>query len=139
MSFDLTPISLDAEKKLNKISLDVEGQQLVWEYGPAKAKSFIWPAPNGNGRVRVEVAPPLPSGRSGMTYTGQWAMFRMLDDVNISEVQESGGNQRPTKFRIRFNFEGHSAEFELRTASAFNAVQADARRALEHFACPPAL
>ena len=139
LSFDLTPISLDAEKKLNKISLDVEGQQLVWEYGPAKAKSFIWPAPNGNGRVRVEVAPPLPSGRSGMTYTGQWAMFRMLDDVNISEVQESGGNQRPTKFRIRFNFEGHSAEFELRTASAFNAVQADARRALEHFACPPAL
>ena len=139
LSFDLVPISLDAEKKLNRIMVDIEGQQLVWEYGPAKSKAFVWPAPNGNGRVRVEVAPALPSGRSGLTYTGQWAVFRMLDEVTIDEVQEPGQNQRPTKFHLRFNFEGRTAEFDLRTASAFNAIQSDARRALERFTCPAAL
>ena len=66
-------------------------------------------------------------------------MFRMLDEVTIDEVQEAGQNQRPTKFRLRFNFEGRSAEFDLRTASAFNAIQSDARRALERFTCPAAL
>ncbi len=139
LNFDLVPISLDAEKKLNKITVDIEGQQLVWEYGPPKSKGFVWPAPNGNGRVRIEVAPALPSGRSGMTYSGPWAMFHMLDEVAIDEVQEPGRNQRPTKFHLRFNFEGRTADFDLRTASAFNAIQSDARRALERFACPAVL
>lgn len=139
LTFNLTPDNLDAEKKLNKIVVDIDGQQLVWEYGPKRAKTFVWPAPSGTGRVRVEVSPPLPSGRSGISYSGPWAVFHMLDEVSIKEELDSGTNQRPTKFHLKFNFEGHSAEFDLHTTSAFNAIQAEARRALERFACPEVL
>ena len=139
LNFDLTAKSLDEGKRLNRITVDIEGQLLKYEYGPEVTKSFVWPAPNGNGRVRLEVAPPLPSGRSGMTYSGQWALFRMFDELKIDEVHEPSQNQRPTQFHLNFNFEGLAPKFDLRTNSAFNAIQSDARRALEQFKCPATL
>jgi type VI secretion system protein ImpL len=110
--FELKPIAMDAA--ITQFLLDLDGQQVSYDHGPSRPVSVQWPSPNGVGVVRLSIAPPVASGRSGLTLEGPWAWFRLLDRSDLV----AGGS--PERFSLRLQLEGASVSYELRASSAFN-------------------
>jgi type VI secretion system protein ImpL len=75
----------------------------------------------------VQIQPPGPSGTSGLTTEGSWALFRMFDKMRIEP------SSQPERFRAEFVVDGRRAEFEIVVSSVQNPFQL---RELEQFQCP---
>ena len=88
------------------------------------------PGSDVGAQVRVELSPPSATGSSGMVNSGPWALFRMIDRMQI----ESG--PAPERFRATFNVEGRKASFDVTTSSVRSPFRL---RDLEEFSCPAGL
>jgi type VI secretion system protein ImpL len=126
--FELKPLVLDEE--FERIQLDLDGQSLSYSHGPTRGMAMQWPGPQGSSTARLEFAPSLPDGRSGLTRDGPWNWFRLLD---AAELKGSGD---PTRFTLTFRLGTRIASFELRAATAINPFNL---QSLEKFRCPPRL
>jgi type VI secretion system protein ImpL len=126
--FQLRPISMDAS--IERLSLDIDGQQVSYSHGPARATALVWPGPGGAGQVTLEMSPPAGAGTSAVTLTGPWAWFRLLDQ---SSIQPSGG---PEEFRVTFSLGGRNAIYTVTAGSVVNPFRLPALRA---FSCPEKL
>jgi type VI secretion system protein ImpL len=80
--------------------------------------------------VRVSIAPPPPSGSSGIKFEGPWALFRMFDGVQIRETGQS------ERFLATINVEGRRTVFEVVASSVRNPFRLPE---LSEFRCPAAL
>lgn len=110
--FELKPVAMDSS--ITQFNLDLDGQQLSYDHGPARPTALQWPNSNGIGGVRLSIDPPAASGSSGMTLEGPWAWFRLLEQ---SELSNAGS---PDRFTLRLRVAGASVAYELRANSAFN-------------------
>jgi len=120
--FDLKPVTIDAG--LSKLTLDIDGQQLVHVADAApRSIAFQLPSGKGNGQVYFETT---PSGRSEMRTDGSWAWFRMIDKGMLEAGKQS------ERYTLRFDFDGRKAAFELTASSVINPFQRDM---LERFRC----
>jgi type VI secretion system protein ImpL len=126
--FQLRPLSMDAS--IERLSLDIDGQPVVYSHGPARATALVWPGPGGAGQVTLEMAPPAGAGSSAVTLTGPWAWFRLLDQ---SSIQSSGP---PEEFRVTFSLGGRNAVYAVTAGSVVNPFRLPALRA---FSCPDKL
>jgi len=86
-----------------------------------------WPGPRGSTQVRLQIDPPGPSGLSGVTTEGSWALFRMLDKATI---QATG---QPERFSVTFSVDGRNATFEVLASSVLNPFR---MREIAAFQCP---
>jgi type VI secretion system protein ImpL len=125
LKLDFKPVEMDAA--ITQFILDVDGQLVKYAHGPQVPQSVQWPGPRGSTQVRVQIQPPGPSGLSGITTEGPWALFRMFDKVQL--VQTSA----PERFRAIFTVDGRKAEFEVTASSVQNPFRL---RELEQFQCP---
>lgn len=123
VNFDLTPVTMDAN--ITSIVIDIEGQRVTYAHGPAIPTTVDWPGP-GPRQVRVQLSPPAPGG-SGVTESGAWGWFRLLD---ASKVTPAG---IPEQFDVTFQAGDRSARFRLAANSAFNPFGSNLLRA---FRCP---
>jgi type VI secretion system protein ImpL len=128
LSFELKPLRMDAQ--INQFTLDVDGQIVRYEHGPAVVSRLTWPGPKGAGQVRLQILPPPPSGRSAISEEGPWALNKLLDKADIQPTNQ------PDRFNVTFQIEGRTATFELRASSVFNPFRLPA---LERFECPDRL
>ena len=128
LSFELKPLRMDAQ--INQFTLDVDGQIVRYEHGPAVVSRLTWPGPKGAGQVRLQIVPPPPSGRSAISEEGPWALNKVLDKAEIQPTNQ------PERFNVTFQIEGRTATFELRASSVFNPFRL---QALERFECPDRL
>ncbi|HTS55072.1 MAG TPA: type VI secretion system membrane subunit TssM [Burkholderiales bacterium] len=128
LSFELKPLRMDAQ--INQFILDVDGQIVRYEHGPAVVSKLTWPGPKGTGQVRFQISPPVPSGRSAVSEEGPWALNKLLDKADIQSTSQ------PDRFTVTFQIEGRTATFELRASSVFNPFRLPA---LERFECPDRL
>ncbi len=126
--FELKPVTMDAA--ISQFILDLDGQQLTYDHGPARPVAMQWPSANGLGVVRLTVTPPPSSGRSGLTLEGPWAWFRLLDQSDLER-----GNS-PDRFTLRLRIDGSSIACELRASSAFNPFKS---RVVSGFSLPERL
>ncbi len=123
---DFKPVYMDAS--IAQFTLDVHGQLLKYAHGPQVPQSVQWPPAKGSPpQVRVQIQPPGPSGTSGLTTEGSWALFRMFDKMRIEP------SSQPERFRAEFVVDGRRAEFEIVVSSVQNPFQL---RELEQFQCP---
>ncbi len=128
MRLDFKPDAMDTS--ITQFILDVDGQIVRYAHGPAIPVSIQWPGPRGSTQVRVELSPPSTAGRSGMVTSGPWALFRMIDRLQL----EPG--PAPERFRVTFNVEGRKASFEVTTSSVRSPFRL---KELEEFNCPSGL
>jgi type VI secretion system protein ImpL len=128
MRLEFKPVEMDRE--LTQFIIDVDGQQVRYAHGPQIVTPVQWPGPRGSSQVRVQISPPGPSGNSGMTLDGPWALFRMFDRVRIEP-----GNS-PERFRATFDIDGRKAVFDVTTSSVRNPF---ILRELVEFSCPSTL
>jgi type VI secretion system protein ImpL len=128
LRLDFKPDAMDTT--ITQFILDVDGQIVRYAHGPAIPVSIQWPGPRGSTQVRVELSPPSATGRSGIVTSGPWALFRMIDRLQL----EPG--PAPERFRVTFNVEGRKASFDVTTSSVRSPFRL---RELEEFTCPTGL
>ena len=122
--------AIEMDPSITQFTLDVDGQLVTYAHGPQVPQSVQWPGPKGGLQVRVQISPPGPRGTSGMVTDGPWALYRMLDNANITPTA------LPEKFRATFVVDGKSAVFEVTTNSVQNPFRL---RELVDFRCPGGL
>lgn len=127
--FELKPLTMDAD--IDRFLLDLDGQVVTYSHDPARPAPLQWPGPQSTRQVRIQISPPAPSGRSGLTEDGPWAWFRFLDKAARIET-----TAQPERFTITFNIDGRKAAFELWASSVLNPFGAEA---FENFHCPERL
>ncbi|MFB1030194.1 MAG: type VI secretion IcmF C-terminal domain-containing protein, partial [Thauera sp.] len=96
-------------------------------HGPQVPQPVIWPGPRGSTQVRVQVQPPGPSGLSGITTEGPWALFRLFDRVRMAPTQQA------ERFLVDFVIDDRRAQFEVTASSVQNPFRL---REIEQFQCP---
>jgi len=121
--FDITPIDTDAKQ----VTIDLDGQSIVYAHGPLRATSVTWPGQNRMNSVRLVFDPPPSSGQPVFQATGPWALFRLFGQ---GALQQSGGADRYT---LSFQLGDRHASFELRAGSVLNPF---APGVLRDFKCP---
>jgi type VI secretion system protein ImpL len=125
---DFKPVEMDAG--ITQFTLDVDGQLVKYAHGPVVPMTVQWPGPKGSNQVRVEINPPSPTGASGMSVDGPWALFRVLDKA---QFQEAGV---PERFFVTFDIEHRRTRFEVTANSVQHPIHL---RELREFACPEGL
>ena len=128
LKLEFKPIEMDAG--ITQFLLDVDGQIVRYAHGPQVPTPVQWPGPKGNSQVRLQILPPSAGGSSGVVTEGPWALFRMLDRMQMDATPQ------PEKYRVTFNVEGRKAVFEVLTTSVQNPFRL---RELEQFQCPARL
>jgi type VI secretion system protein ImpL len=127
MRLDFKPLEMDAS--ITQFILDVDGQLVKYSHGPQVPMPVQWPGPKGSTQVRLQLS-PAAGGSSGKVFEGPWALFRMLDGMQI------GATGQPEKFSVTFNVDGRKTQFEVVTSSVQNPFRL---RELEQFQCPTRL
>ena len=128
LKLDFKPNEMDTS--ITQFILDVDGQIVRYAHGPQIPTSIQWPGPRGSTQVRVELSPPSATGSSGMVNSGPWALFRMIDRMQLEP------STAPERFRATFNVEGRKASFDVTTSSVRSPFRL---RELEEFSCPAGL
>jgi type VI secretion system protein ImpL len=123
--FQLLPVSLDPG--MAKITIDIAGQAMTYDHGPAESTSFQWPGAGGKTLVRVTMTPVSGGSGTVIERDGSWALLRLLD---AARVLPSG---QPDKFRLVFSGPGGDATYELTASSVRNPFTMSALRS---FRCP---
>lgn len=127
-SFSLLPLDLDAAAA--SVTLDIDGQELRYDHGPAQPKSFVWPGPGGTGIVRLSFAPVGGGAPITVVKEGSWSLFRLLHEAELRRTAP------PDVFEVGFAAGGHRARFRLKAGSVDNPFDL---ALLTGFACPEAL
>lgn len=125
---DFKPIEMDPA--ITQFTLDVDGQLVKYAHGPQQPQSIQWPGSKGGLSARVQITPPGPSGASGQSTEGPWALFRLFDRAQVE------GMGAPEKFKVTFNVDGRQASFEVTASSVQNPFRL---RELAEFRCPSGL
>lgn len=125
MSLTFKPVEMDAS--ITQFILDVDGQLVKYSHGPQIPMTLQWPGPRGSSQVRLQISPASASGASGQVFEGPWALFRMLDGMQILPTSQ------PEKFVVTFNVDGRKARFEVITSSVQNPFRLNE---LKQFNCP---
>jgi type VI secretion system protein ImpL len=125
LKLEFKPIEMDAA--IDQFILDIDGQLVRYSHGPQVPQSVVWPGPRGSTQVRVQIQPAGPTGVSGMSTEGPWALFRMFDRVTISPTAQA------ERFNVTFTVDGRRTQFEVTANSVQNPFRL---RELEQFQCP---
>ncbi len=125
IQFSLKPLSKSDD--IARVLLEIDGQELIFDDKPIRAKGFKWPGSNV-GAVRISFE--YKDGRQQLIYQadGSWALFRLLD-VTVS------GKIRNSTDRVNINLSAGSsnAKFELYAGGGINPF---AIEELRYFKCP---
>jgi type VI secretion system protein ImpL len=122
LRFDLK--SLSADPGLSKVTLDIDGQPVLYEAGvAANFTPIVLPSGKGGDRVQLHSEPSLARALSS---DGPWAWLHMMDNGTL----KGGQGER---YQVSFKLEGHTIMYELRASSVINPFRRDS---LEQFRCP---
>lgn len=87
IEFTLSPISMGPQ--VQRSVLNVEGQFVEYTHGPKHGYSLIWPNVVTDSTKETIVKLTMTGGRQphrSLTYYGPWALFRMLDQGQVTSV-----------------------------------------------------
>ena len=113
VEFALEPISLSPDKRRSVISAD--GQLIDYTHSASSRVSMIWPNTlRGGTDSRITMVPSqVNHSPRSITRDGAWAWFRLLEEANITSVNER-------ELELRFNVDGGAMRYRLFTDSAPN-------------------
>lgn len=112
MTFVLEPKDLSATA--SRVTLDLDGQQLVYFNSAVRPVPMTWPGKNGTNMISLSFAPVDGTAEVITSETGSWAWLRLIRKGKLSRTD------LPELFRLRLAGGGHSADFDLRANSVEN-------------------
>jgi type VI secretion system protein ImpL len=117
--FDITPIDTDAKQ----VTLDLDGQSIVYAHGPVRSTSVTWPGSNRMNNVRLV----FDSGQPVLKASGPWALFRLFADGTLAQTGDAD------RYTLKFTVGDRHASYEIRAGSVLNPF---APGVLRGFQCP---
>jgi type VI secretion system protein ImpL len=126
MSFTLQP--KDLSPSVTRVTLNLDGQNLVYYNNATRPEPMTWPGKDGTGVVTLAFQPIDGSPEVIVTETGSWAWLRMLRAGRFS------GTALADAYSLRLGTKGFYADFELRAASVENPYTLEM---FKRFSCPP--
>jgi type VI secretion system protein ImpL len=128
IAFTLAP--RDLSPNASRVTLNVDGQALVYFNAAAAPVPMTWPGPNGSGIVTLSFAPVDGGAESITTELGDWAFLRLV------RAGELAPTDLPDLFTLRLALGGFWAEFDLQAASVENPLDLSL---FGGFRCPESL
>lgn len=128
VEFGLKPMFLDAH--ISNFRFELGQQQMVYRHGPQRSTLFTWPTSSGNSGVRLSFVPPKSGHSISETYSGNWGLFRMLEELATTRPESSKDNV------LEIGVKGNTAMLKLEPESAINPFWT---RNLARFTCTPTL
>jgi type VI secretion system protein ImpL len=117
--FDITPIDTDAKQ----VTLDLDGQSIVYAHGPVRSTSVTWPGANGMTNVRLV----FDSGQPVLKTSGPWALFRLFADGMLTQAGDAD------RYTLHLSAGNKHVSYEIRAGSVLNPF---APGVLRGFQCP---
>ena len=112
MTFTLEPKDLSANA--SRVTLNLDGQQIVFFNSAVRPSPLTWPGPDGTNLIALSFTPLDGSTEVISSETGSWAWLRLIRQGQLSRTE------LPELFRLRLGSGGYSADFELRANSVEN-------------------
>ena len=130
VAFDLMPLSADAGTK--QVTLDLDGTMISYTGTASRSTRLTWPGATGMANARLVFDPPPTGGPASIEARGPWALFRLLQQANVTRA---GAGE---VYRVAFQLGDRHVAYELRAASAQNpfAPGNAGLGALRGFTCP---
>ncbi len=125
LDFEIVPTRLDPAAL--RVRLDIDGQSLVYQYGPTLPLAVKWPG--ASGVMRVEFGNQEPGQPAAISVTGPWALFRFLNARGLTRINANS-------FSFNVNLGPRSASFTLDASSVNNPFR---QNPLTGFRCLPSL
>jgi len=125
LSLQLKPTDMD--QTIQRFNLSIDKQVVSYAHGPLSPTGVQWPGADGGLLARIELSPAVPGRNSSVSDSGQWALFRLFDRMQI----EPGPT--PERFRVTFAVDGRRAMYEVTTGSVQNPFRL---KELAEFRCP---
>lgn len=112
MTFTLEPKDMSATA--SRVTLDLDGQQMVYFNSAVRPVPMTWPGKNGTNMISLSFAPLDGTAEVIASETGSWAWLRLIRTGKLSRTD------LPELFRLRLALGGHYADFDLRANSVEN-------------------
>jgi type VI secretion system protein ImpL len=112
LAFTLEPKDLTANA--SRVTLNVDGQLLVYFNAAPRPVPMTWPGADGTNLVSLSFAPVDGSAEAMTTETGAWAFLRLIHKGQLSPTAQ------PELFTLHLSLGGFAASFDLRAASVDN-------------------
>lgn len=126
MNFTLEP--KDLSPSVMRVTLNLDGQNLVYYNNATRPQPMTWPGKDGTGVISLAFQPIDGSPEVVMSETGSWAWLRMLRGGRFT------GTALPDAYDLRLGTKGLYADFELRASSVENPYTLEM---FKRFSCPP--
>ncbi|WP_041342276.1 type VI secretion system membrane subunit TssM [Marinobacter similis] len=113
VEFALEPLNLSANKRRSVVNLD--GQLVEFSHGPRQSVPLVWPNTLRDSVESRITLVPIQVNRSprSISENGPWALFRLLDQADITGVSNSAVD-------VRFQVDDGEMKYRLHAASNTN-------------------
>ncbi|ESW92024.1 type VI secretion protein VasK [Mesorhizobium sp. LSJC269B00] len=126
MAFTLEPT--DLSPNVTRVTLNLDGQNLVYFNNATRPQPMTWPGKDGTGVISLAFQPIDGSPEIMLNETGSWAWLRMLRGGRFT------GTSLSDVYSLRLGTEGMYADFKLKAASVENPYNL---QMFKKFSCPP--
>ncbi|MGP3698905.1 type VI secretion system membrane subunit TssM [Rhodobacter sp. NSM] len=120
----------DLSPNAARVTLNLDGQQLVYMNAAVPPVGMTWPGQNGTNLIVLSFTPVDGSAEAITSESGAWAWLRLIGKSSLSPTPQ------PDVFNLRVAAGGFSASFGLRANSVENPLDL---RLFGGFRCPDGL
>jgi type VI secretion system protein ImpL len=125
MSFTLEP--KDLSPSVTRVTLNLDGQSLVYYNNATRPQPMTWPGKDGTGVITLAFQPIDGSPEVIVSETGSWAWLRMLRSGRFT------GTKLADVYSLRLGAKSYYADFELKASSVENPYNLEM---FKKFTCP---
>ncbi len=113
VEFSMEPLNLSSNKRRSVVNVD--GQLVEFSHGPRQSIPLVWPNTLRDAVESRITLVPTAVNRSprSLSASGPWALFRLLDQADITGVSASAVD-------VRFNLDGGEMQYRLHAGSNTN-------------------
>jgi type VI secretion system protein ImpL len=121
----------ELDPTITTLSMDIDGQPIVYQHGPVMPFAVTWPGPRGGAHAEISASPRIAPDSSTLAAEGPWALMRLLHKGHVIETATLG------RTRVAFEFDGRKAALDVvSAASVANPLTSDV---LSTFRCPTSM
>ena len=125
MAFTLEPKDLSANA--TRVTLNLDGQSLIYFNNAARPQPMTWPGKDGTGVITMAFQPIDGSPEIQVNETGSWAWLRLLRSGRFT------GTSLTDVYTLRLGVKDFYADFELKASSVENPYNLEM---FKKFTCP---
>ena len=125
MSFTLEPI--DLSPSVTRVTLNLDGQKLVYYNNATRPQAMTWPGKDGTGAISLSFQPIDGSPEVIVSETGSWAWLRLLRTARFTATSLAD------VYNVRLGAGGFFADLRLKASSVDNPYNL---QMFKKFTCP---